>query len=617
MNILNKIILLNLLPFIILTIDLCFRFDIVLQLSQKMRGYYLLSILSSFLLYNFILLFLNYISKFISRILMTLLIGIISLIYTFSLVASYGYFVRANMLPNYFVIHYILQEPLNSFTLIKDSFSIYSIAVFLFLFLVSFFIIRIFSLYTIPFSRVGKMFVLLLGIFEFSILTIITFNTRFQDQLYVSDINSIAFLSRNILNRVTSNQMGSTGLQSRTKISIQENFPKSKFNLVLVIAESLRRDHMSVYGFERDTTPFLKKFSSESGSEFIVFKKAYSNASSTLISLPSILTGASPIQSAADTHSYPLLWEYAKKADMHTFYITSHSLAWNNLRGFFSNSGIDFQFSRETSGQPIFNDIGIDDRKTLAAFDAHIREISKENKKFAGLLHLNTNHFPFLVPSSSTIWRGADVHDMYDNSVYHFDKLIESMFQTLKDTNNLENTVVIITSDHGESLLEHNYLGHIESYYLETVSIPMMVYLPKSIQSNNSLATIKANANKNTMNLDIIPTVIDLIGDLDSFHTVHLSGKSLLSAIDRNRMIVISNNNEISLYKVGISFIQDNFHYIAKINSIPKQEELYDIKQDQFEKKNLWTNIDSIQKHHYRDRLRNCKVCSEIFNQLP
>jgi len=330
---------------------------------------------------------------------------------------------------------------------------------------------------------------------------------------------------RNIANRVISNQMGSTGLQSRTKISIKEKFPNSKMNLILVVAESLRRDHLSLYGYSRDTTPFLKKYAKEKNQEFVVFQNAYSNASSTLISLPSILTGVSPIQSAADTHSYPLFWEYGKESGKKTFYITSHSLAWNNLGGYFANGGIDYQFNRENSNEPIFNDIGIDDRKTLAAFDKHIRKLSEENKNFSGLLHLNTNHFPFFVPSSSKVWQGNDVKDMYDNSVYHFDKLIESMFQTLKDTNNLENTIVIITSDHGESLLEHNYLGHIESYYLETVSIPMMVYFPKKLQTYDTFHNLQSNANKNVMNLDIIPTIVHLLNkSLDSFHTVSFVG---------------------------------------------------------------------------------------------
>lgn len=80
---------------------------------------------------------------------------------------------------------------------------------------------------------------------------------------------------------------------------------------------------------------------------------------------------------------------------MDTFYITSHSLAWNNLNGYLSNSGIDFCII-ETSGESIYNDIGIDDRKTLLTFDSHIKKLAVEKKTFAGVLHLNTNHFPFL-----------------------------------------------------------------------------------------------------------------------------------------------------------------------------------------------------------------------------
>ncbi|HNF55326.1 MAG TPA: phosphoethanolamine transferase [Leptospiraceae bacterium] len=617
MKVLKKLILILFLPLLVLSVDFYFRIDTILQFNEKMRGYYLLSILASFLLYIFLFLFTSQISKRISTWISYLLYTVIGFIYTFSIVGSYGYYQKANMLPNYFVIHYMIQEPLNSFTLLKDSFTFGSVITFLGLFIFSVALLSVFSRITETFNRLGKIFISILGIIVLSLITIISFNTRFQDQLYVSDINTIAFISRNIANRVISNQMGSTGLQSRTKISIKEKFPNSKMNLILVVAESLRRDHLSLYGYSRDTTPFLKKYAKEKNQEFVVFQNAYSNASSTLISLPSILTGVSPIQSAADTHSYPLFWEYGKESGKKTFYITSHSLAWNNLGGYFANGGIDYQFNRENSNEPIFNDIGIDDRKTLAAFDKHIRKLSEENKNFSGLLHLNTNHFPFFVPSSSKVWQGNDVKDMYDNSVYHFDKLIESMFQTLKDTNNLENTIVIITSDHGESLLEHNYLGHIESYYLETVSIPMMVYFPKKLQTYDTFHNLQSNANKNVMNLDIIPTIVHLLNkSLDSFHTVSFVGKSLMDSIDPDRVIVISNNNEISLYRVGISFIENNLHYIAKINSIPKQEELYNIKEDSTERKNLWSSIDSNQKHKLRDRLKDCVVCSEIFSNL-
>ncbi len=618
MRIIKNFLLLVSLPAIILITDLFVRKEILIQFNHRMLVFYVLSVTTSFILYLFLFLFLNQVARKLSRTVSTSLFVLFAFVYTFSIAGSYGYFFRANMLPNYFVFHYMIQEPLNSFTLLSDSVTIYSILIFSFIFSISFFIICIFSRINLPFSRVGKTMIIILGIFSLSLLSIISFNTRFQDQLYVSDINTIAFASRNILNRISSSRMGSTGLQSRTKISIKENLPKPKFNILLVVAESLRRDRLSIYNSERETTPFLKRLASSKPKEFFLFQNAYSNASSTLISLPSILTGASPVQTAADTHSYPIFWEYGKKAEMDTFYITSHSLAWNNLNGYLSNSEIDYLYSKETSGESIYNDIGIDDRKTLVAFDSHIKKLASEKKTFAGVLHLNTNHFPFFVPVTSKKWNENDVKDMYDNSVFHFDKLMESMFKSLSESGTLDNTIILITSDHGESLLEHNYLGHIESYYLEAVSIPLMIYIPKSLQKESQIEKLYSNTQKNVMNLDIIPTFVDLLlgANKNNFHTVDLGGKSLLGDFSSNRTIVISNNNEISLYKVGISYIRNDMHYILKINSIPKKEELYNIKLDHLETRNLWGEQDMEKKIELRKELNGCSVCSEIFSNL-
>lgn len=618
MKIVKILILYVFLPSLVLFTDFSVRSETLSHFNSKMQGYYLLSVAGSFLFYLSILLFLNQLARKVSKKVIYFISFGFAIVYSFSLIGSYGYFNRANMLPNYFVFHYMIQEPFNSFTLLKDSISIYSVFIYSLILCLSFFIVVNFSRINLPLSRVGKIMSIILGIFSLSILSIISFNTRFQDQLYVSDINTIAFLSRNVLNRISHSQMGSTGLQSRTKISIKEDISRPKFNILLVVAESLRRDHLSVYNYQRNTTPFLKKTASQKPKELFLFQNAYSNASSTLISLPSILTGASPVQTAADTHSYPIFWEYGKKAAMETFYITSHSLAWNNLNGYFSNSGIDFLFSKETSGESIFNDIGIDDRKTLLAFDSHIKRLASEKKTFLGVLHLNTNHFPFFVPASSKKWEGNEIKDMYDNSVYHFDRLMESMYSSLSESGTLDNTVIIITSDHGESLLEHNYLGHIESYYLETVSIPMVMYIPESLQKDSQIEKLYANTQKNVMNLDIIPTLVDLLfeNSKDKFSTVQLSGKSLLTDIPSNRTIVISNNNEISLYKVGISYIRDDMHYILKINSIPKKEELYNIKLDHFETRNLWNEQALDKKKELRNELNGCPVCSEIFSNL-
>lgn len=614
----KNLMLLLTLPFIVLLSDTLIRREVFPNFNQRMWNYYGLSVLTSFILYPFLLFTLNLLFRVLLNKYRILISLIFSLLYSFSLIGSYGYFYTANMLPNYFVINYIIQEPLNSYTLIKDTLSLTSGISFLGLTVFSFYVIYKFSFISLQFNLFKKILILFSGILSISLISIISFNTRYQDQLYVTDVNSLAFLSRNILNRILSSQMGTTGLQSRTRIPIKTALPKSDFNVLLVVAESLRKDKLSLYKSERDTTPFLRSLKSKKQKELFLVQNAFSNASSTVISFPSILTGVSPIQPASDSHSYPIFWEYGKAAGLSTFYITSHSLEWNNFKGYFSNSDIDYLYCRENSGEYIFNDIGIDDRKTLASFKTHIEKLAAGNKNFAGVLHLNTNHFPFLVPETSKVWKGSNLQDMYDSSVYHLDKLLESMYSALSGAGVSDNTIIIITSDHGESLLEHNYMGHIESYYIETVSIPMLFHIPEPLQKKFNIANLESNAEKkNIMNLDLIPTLIDILGsDSSNFQNIKFTGNSLLKEIPRDRTIVIANNNETSIYKVGISYIRNDLHYILKINSIPKKEELYNIKEDPLEVKNLWNVLSPNRKMELRQEIKECPVCSEIFSNL-
>jgi hypothetical protein len=145
-----------------------------------------------------------------------------------------------------------------------------------------------------------------------------------------------------------------------------------------------------------------------------------------------------------------------------------------------------------------------------------------------------------------------------------------------------------------------------------------MIYIPESFQKKIQIENLYINTQKNVMNLDIIPTVIELFQNhVDNQNkTVKLSGESLLGKMSSDRTIIISNNNETSIYKVGVSFIRNDLHYILKINSIPKKEELYNIKQDPFESKNLWLEQSKEKKAEIRGKFNGCKVCVELFSSL-
>ncbi|PJZ66779.1 sulfatase [Leptospira wolffii] len=606
------------LPILILSTDFIVRDEILPNFKLLQWAFYVLSFIYSLILYSAVVILLRSLYQFGSKIAYWISLALITLFYTSSIIGSYGYYSFTGIMPNFFVFSFIFHEPLNSWAIFQGGFTRYSFILSLGLFvLIGFALWQTTILPPLKYRfqsivRVGVVVVFL------TISGFLHNNTRFNDQVYVADTNTIAFVWRNLYNHITGDSLGSAGLQSRNKPRLGQIANSPNFNVLFIVTESLRRSSLGVYGYERNTTPFMDQLSKEADrNRYFLFKKAYSNSSSTLLSFPSILTGVSPSQPISMTHTYPLFWEYGKAANLSTFYITSHNLQWNNFEGFFRNSGIDFLWDKEKSGLKIFNDIGIDDRETVKEFKRKISELKADRKKFAGVLHFNTNHFPYIVPEESLVFPVQSVPDQYDNSVRHIDSLLEDVYGYLKEEGLLENTVVLFTSDHGESLFEHEYLGHIDSNYIETVSIPMLVYIPPVLQEKVNSQALRRNTDKLVANTDLIPTVIDLL-DLEANssvkkYTSHLEGKSLLRDIYGNRRIIITNNNEISLYKVGISYIKGNYHYMMNLTSLPAKEKLFDISVDPKELKDLWTSTSEENKIYFREEVRDCNVCVELF----
>ncbi len=606
------------LPALILFTDIIVRDEILPSFKSQQWAFYFLSFLYSIILYSAVIILLRFLSSTQFKVLYWTLLFCITFFYTATIIGSYGYYAFTGIMPNFFVFSFIFHEPLNSWTLFQGGFTKGSFVLTLLLFAViggALWQTTILSPRKYKFQSFVRAVVIVLFL---AISGFLHNNTRFNDQVYVSDTNTIAFVWRNLYNHLTGDSLGSAGLQSRNKPRLGQSGAAPKFNVLVVVTESLRKANLGVYGYERNTTPFMLKLSqSANPKQYFLFKKAYSNSSSTLLSFPSILTGVSPSQPVSMTHTYPLFWEYGKAANLSTFYITSHNLQWNNFEGFFKNSGIDSLWDKEKSGLKIFNDIGIDDRETVKEFKRQLSQLKADRKKFAGVLHFNTNHFPYIVPEESQVFKVSNVPDQYDNSVRHIDSLLEDVYAFLKDEGFMENTVVLFTSDHGESLFEHEYLGHIDSNYIETISIPMMMYIPPVLQDSINTQALRRNTERSVANTDLIPTILDIL-DLDrkteiKRYSANLEGKSLLQDIYGDRRIIITNNNEISLYKVGISYIKGNYHYMMNLNAVPSKEKLFDLSADPKELKDLWATTSEENRILFREEVRDCNVCVELF----
>jgi arylsulfatase A-like enzyme len=100
---------------------------------------------------------------------------------------------------------------------------------------------------------------------------------------------------------------------------------------------------------------------------------------------------------------------------------------------------------------------------------------------------------------------GSDYSDIYDNSILWTDRTIEILLDSIADLGFLDNTLVILASDHGEAFGERGFEGHAHTVYRETTEVPLLMSFPFRLDSG---IVVEAR----TRNIDIWPTVLDLLG---------------------------------------------------------------------------------------------------------
>ena len=372
------------------------------------------------------------------------------------------------------------------------------------------------------------------------------------------------------------------------------------FNVLFVIHESLRADRLSLYGYDRQTTPLLDQFIAERPHRTVVFKQAYANATRTMLAFPGLLSGVSPAQPASLLHRAPLFFDYGKMFENSTsFLISAHKLEWGNVIEFLSNSSIDYLWHKSTGDVPAMHRRAVDDKYLPLKFSAFLEDqVSQENdNRFFGVIHFRGTHGPYHSSEDSRHWPMDSISNRYDNSIAYLDGVDSALREVLKERQILNNTLIISTADHGEALGEHGYKGHVHTFFEEEAHVPMWIHLPDSLLQNPTLLkTLQANADgQNAVaNTDIVPTVLQLIG-LDTHPSVQeslrrLPGQSLGRPLPPHRPVIMQNHNDINnryLYG-GVGLVLDGYKYLLRTEEQRVWEEAYDLRKDPREENNLW-----------------------------
>jgi glucan phosphoethanolaminetransferase (alkaline phosphatase superfamily) len=380
--------------------------------------------------------------------------------------------------------------------------------------------------------------------------------------------------------------------RSRAEYPRAETFQKK--NVILIIADALRADHMQVYGYERPTTPFLAKLQQSGSLKKVDF--AVSSCSDTVCGIMSTMASKN-LKNVCNQNF--TVYDLLNDQGYESYFILSGSHSWYGLREYYGEKNLKLYFDGESSKAYTLND------------DRLIFEGLEQVDNFSGkpaffYFHLMSPHysgakldkFSRYAPKDKKLevysFLGGDydatlVKDNYDDKVMQADGMIQQLFDNLRQKGYLKNSLVLIIGDHGDGLGEHGHFGHVHYLYQEQLRVPFLIYDEERVRYTNL---------RFASQLDVAPTIIDRLG---LQIPACWEGDSLLKSPSKLYTYHQSFGNPLR-YAVLYRTDKAIFKYI--LTGGGEQEEIYELISDPHEQTNLMQTADAALVQNLKDKLR-------------
>lgn len=307
-------------------------------------------------------------------------------------------------------------------------------------------------------------------------------------------------------------------------------------NILLIAIDSLRADHMSCYGYHRLTTPHIDAFARES----VLFEQTYSPHIPTTSAYASMLTG----RDCFGTEVVALRHKGGLTPKVKTLAELLHPAGYNSTcigfpgnpsgRGF--KSHLSYKSWGDWDSRPLrkaehLNTVAVPEIERLsrsskpwfvmmrhmdphspylppAPYDRmfyHGNECDKKNKSMKPVFAFKPfrDYFRSWMPPGLTDRHYMDAQ--YDGAVAYMDACIAVLFEQLRAIDILDNTIVVINGDHGETLYEHECWYDHHGMYDNCLHVPLIIRYPRKWPQNVRVAGY--NQHK-----DLVPTLLELAG---------------------------------------------------------------------------------------------------------
>jgi arylsulfatase A-like enzyme len=376
------------------------------------------------------------------------------------------------------------------------------------------------------------------------------------------DLSAHAGRTARIVFETASAHPGAIGLWANPLLATAA--PSTRPNVLIYLVCSMRPDHSSLYGYSRDTTPFMK----ELGAAGIVFEDAQAQAPWTKGSVPSLMTSIHSytlgMRQDADTvpRGAVTLAETLRKAGYSTASVVTNPFV-GRVSGL--DRGFDYMMEypvvhRQRSEEA---DRGTDSAALAKVANGWLER--HRDEPFFLYAHTSDPHAPYRPPADlearfanpadtaqfnrdyEALWdkrqygggaavtlarcraKGIDPEtflrravDRYDGEIAHADRSLRALVDKLRQLSLLDDTLVVVLSDHGEEFWDHGLTGHGHSLHQELIHAVFLMWNPRLLGAPKRIR-------EPVQLLDLMPTVAGLLKiDLDG----EVQGQSLLALVE-------------------------------------------------------------------------------------
>jgi len=413
-----------------------------------------------------------------------------------------------------------------------------------------------------------------------------------------------------------------SGCRSGTA-TIADELARVRANCLVIVLDATAAGHVGAYGYTRGTTPTVDAMARDG----VLFTRAYSAGSSTVVSVPTLVFGAYP-----QTIAHRAYRDHAgAPGSYRTHFGLAHAmLAWKNgeaevpphLVRTFRDSGFrtaGFTENPLASNSLVLGD-GFEhfvenkeppsDRTTEATVAAIVEWLgANRDARFFAYLHVLRPHNPYLppediaerfrpasyrgdlkpdTPTMRAIHRGRRrlrpgdldfIVSQYDANLFYADQLVARVLQRLADLGIADRTLVVVTADHGEGFGQHGRFLHGSSLYEEMIRIPLVVRIPRGVAIQPARVDVPVSL------VDLFPTFVELFG-LTLAKPLEADGKSLVPLM-MNPSAPWPRTTLFAQADTSVAAIEREFKYLVRLDQHGREEQLFFLRGDAGERSDL------------------------------